>query len=128
MIGLLYFFFLFSVLGAQFAAHRIGAQVCTLFESCRLLFHYECLSRNPHFEFHHLVLLIRRIEHMQINLGIDNTVVEQLQFVELFLDKVQKLGVRLEMDGLRKYLHDRNVLRPARSGMLVPAGVGLVIH
>lgn len=120
---------LFSfVFGPQLTAHRIGTQVDAFLESRRLFLYHKRLAGHPELEFYHFILLVGSVEQMQIHLGIDHTVVEKFQLVEFLLNELQQFHIRFEMDGLRKYFHDGNVLRPSLLGMLVPAGMGLVIH
>lgn len=102
-----------GILLTQLTAHRIGAKIGAFLESGSLFFHHECFSRHPELQFHHFIVLVGSVQHMQINLGVYHTSVKELQFIQFFLNEVQEFGIRLEVDGLSKYFHRIRVfLRP----------------
>ena len=91
-------------------------------QSSGLFLYHKRFAGHPEFEFYHFIFLVGCVEQMQIHLGIDHTVVEKFQLVEFLLNELQQFRIRFEMDGLRKYFHDGNVLRPSPQECSSPRG------
>ena len=90
-LGFLFLFYQFSLQGTT------GGINCLL-KSPATFFDYENLLG-------HMQFYLVGVDHLQIDFCTCDTIVEKIEFVHSFFNKVGEISVRVEIDGLGSYLH-----------------------
>ena len=73
-----------GILLTQLTAHRIGAKIGAFLESGSLFFTMNVSPGTRVSQFHHFIVLVGSVQHMQINLGVYHTSVKRAPVYPVF--------------------------------------------